>query len=184
MRKNKKVLIIALLSTVVLVGSIGGVAIAQAAEGTATGNATQPRPFLARVAEIMGVDQGKLEAAVTQAKSEAQLQALKNRLQNLVANETITQAQADEYLNWYQSRPDTAPFQQQLKDWQQARPTVPSDLKNWQQSQPKLPQIGPGVRGNTRGMMNGQGGIGRGGIIGRGGMMGGAGPYLPAGPTQ
>jgi hypothetical protein len=192
MWKKKKVLIIALLATVVVAGSIGGVVIAQAAGSTATGNATQPQTLLSRVAGILGIDQTKLQAAVTQAQGDMQLQALTNRLQKLVDNKTITQAQSDAYLKWYQSKPSTAPFQQQLKDWQQARPTIPPDLKNWQQAQPKIPGMpgGPGVPGGQiprgRGMMNGKAGIGErgmmGGLGGRGGMMGGL--ALPAGPTQ
>lgn len=181
MRRNKKVLIIALLATVVLAGSIGGVAIAQAADSTTTGNATQPKTMLARVAENLGIDQSKLEAAVTKANKDMQLEALKTRLKNLVAQNKITQTQADDYLKWYQSKPDTSPFQKQLKDWQMAKPTQPSDLKNWQQSQPKLPQLGPGGQG--QGMMNGRGNIGRGGMMGgNGGMMGGL--ALPQGPRQ
>ena len=167
MWRKKKFLIIALIATVVLAGSIGGVIIAQAAEGT-TGTATQPKTILARVAEILGIDQTKLEAAVKQAQSEAATDALKNRLQALVNAGTITQAQADEYLNWMQSKPDMTPYQQQLKDWHQARPTVPPELKNWEQSRPNIPLPGgPGGRGMMRG---------------RGGMMGGL--ALPAGPIQ
>ena len=174
MWRKKKFLIIALIATVVLAGSIGGVIIAQAAEGT-TGTATQPKTILARVAEILGIDQTKLEAAVKQAQSEAQTDALKNRLQALVNAGKITQAQADEYLAWMQSKPDMAPYQQQLQDWQQARPTVPPELKTWQESKPNIPLPGgPGGRymPNMRGMMRGPGG-----------MMGG-GLALPASPIQ
>ena len=180
MWRSKKVLIIALIATVVLAGSIGGIVIAQAAEGTVTGNATQPKPILSRVAEILGIDQGKLEAAFKQAQNEAQNEALKNRLQALVNAGKITQAQADEYLKWSQSKPDMAPFQQQLKDWQQARPTVPPDLKNWEQSKPNIPLPGgPGGRGG-RGMMNGRGMPNMRGMMGGQGGIGGL-PALPQG---
>ena len=90
MRRNKKFLIIALLASVVLAGSLGGVAIVQAAESTATGNVTQPKTLLARVAENLGIDQAKLEDAVAKANKDMQLEALKTRLQNLVARGTIT----------------------------------------------------------------------------------------------
>jgi len=180
MWRSKKVLIIALIATVVLAGSIGGMAIAQAAEGTATGNATQPKTMLSRVAEILGIDQTKLEAAFKQAQGEAETAALKNRLQALVNAGKITQAQADEYLKWSQSKPDMAPFQQQLKDWQQARPTVPPDLKNWEQSKPNIPLPGgPGGRGG-RGMMNGRGMPNMRGMMGGQGGIGGL-PALPQG---
>ena len=180
MWKKKKVLIIALIATMVLAGSIGGVIIAQAAEGAATGNVTQPKTKLARVAEILGIDQTKLEAAFKQAQSEAETDALKNRLQGLVNAGKITQEQADEYLKWSQSKPDIAPFQQQLNDWQQAKPAVPPELKNWQESKPNIPLPGgPGGRGGMRGGMPNRQGMMR----GQGGMMGGAGgfPALPQG---
>ena len=182
-RKNKKVLIIALIAAVVVIGSIGGVMVAQAAAGSTSGNTTQPKPILARVAEILGIDQTKLEGAVKQATSEQELQALTNRLQKLVANGKITQAQMDQYLAWWKSKPDTAPYQQSLKDWQAARPQLPSDLKTWEQARPKLPGV-PNIGGGRGGMMN-RGSFGRGGMMGGfggRGMMGGA--YAPAGPVQ
>src|SRR3990172_9600404 len=156
MWRKKKVILLALLAALVLI-SIGGVVIAQAAEG-ASGNATQPKTIMARVAEILGIDQQKVEAAFEQAKNEAQADALKNRLQALVDAGKITQAQADAYLKWSQSKPDMAPYQQQLKDWMQNRPALPEDLKQWQQAKPDLPlPIGPrgGFRGRgLRGMRN------------------------------
>ncbi|HLB27965.1 MAG TPA: hypothetical protein VJK47_02010 [Dehalococcoidales bacterium] len=162
MWRKKKVILLALLAALVLI-SIGGVVIAQAAEG-ASGNATQLKTIMARVAEILGIDQQKVEAAFEQAKNEAQADALKNRLQALVDAGKITQAQADAYLKWSQSKPDMAPYQQQLKDWMQNRPALPEDLKQWQQAKPDLPlPIGPrgGFRGRgLRGMRNMQGGGG------------------------
>ena len=177
-RKNKKVLVIALIAAVVIIGSIGGVIVAQAADG-ASGNATQPKPMLARVAEILGIDQSKLEGAVKQAASEQQLQALTNRLQKLVDAGKITQAQMDQYLAWYKSKPDTSVYQQALKDWQAAKPQIPSELKTWEQARPQLPGV-PNIGGYRGGMMKRPGGMMK-GFGGRGGMMGG---FLPAGPVQ
>ena len=134
-------------------GRGNGFADAGSTTTTTTANTTQPaNTLLARVATILGIDQSKLESAVTQAKTEMQTDALKNRLQTLVANGTITQDQADQYLKWWQSKPDMAPYQQQLNNWMQSRPTVPPDLKNWQQSKPNIPMPGGlGGRG-PRGM--------------------------------
>ena len=196
MTGKKKLIIIGALATVVLAGSIGGVALA-AQSGTANSagaavaqvgaNVTQPKTLLSRVATIMGIDQTKLEAAVKQAQNDAQTDATKQRLQNMVAQGTITQAQADAYLKWLQSKPDEAPFQQQLKDWEKARPTIPPDVKSWQQAQPKLPVPAPGGPGGQRRQMprmqgrpNMQGMMG-----GAGGMMGGAGGLnIPRAPAQ
>ena len=174
-------MIIALIAAVVVIGSIGGVVVAQAA-GSTSGNTTQPRTtIISRVAEILGIDQSKLESAVKQATSEQELQNLTNRLQKLVDAGKITQAQMDQYLTWWKSKPDTSSFQQQMKDWMKGRPQLPSDLKTWEQARPKLPGVG-GT--GSRGMMN-RGAIGRGGMtggFGGRGMMGGA--NAPAGPIQ
>ncbi|MBI2849652.1 MAG: hypothetical protein HYX80_01250 [Chloroflexi bacterium] len=176
MWKNKKVLIIALVAAVLVIASIGGVALARAGAvnsgqpktlADVTGNTTQPRSLLARVAEILGIDQQTLEAAVKQAKAEQQLEVLKNRLQKLVEAGKITQAQADAYLSWVQSKPDLGPYQQQLKEWAQARPSVPQELKDWQQTRPDVPLQAPGARG-PRGMRQ------------PGGMRGMIPPRLPA----
>lgn len=159
MWRNKKVIVTALAVALLLV-SIGGVAVARAAGDTATGNTTQPKTLPARVAEILGIDQQKVEAAFQQAQSDMQLEAMKNRLQALVSAGKVTQTQADEYLKWYQAKPDMDPYQQQLKNWMQSRPTVPSELKDWQQAKPDVPlPAGPGARG-FRGMQRMQGGGG------------------------
>jgi hypothetical protein len=150
--KNKKVLIIALAAAGLVIASIGGVALARAGavnnnpgKAAADVSANATKPFLARVAEILGVDQTKLEAAVKQAKEEQQLQLLKNKLQKLVEAGKITQAQADSYLNWVQSKPDLAPYQEQLKNWMQNRPQLPQEFKDWQQGRPDVPfpNVGP-----------------------------------------
>jgi len=102
MWRRKKFLLVGLLAAVLLIGSIGGVALAQ----TENGDDSQPKTLLARVAEILGIDQQKVEDAFAQAQSEMQTEALQNRLQNLVDQGEITQGEADQYLEWQQSRPD------------------------------------------------------------------------------
>jgi polyhydroxyalkanoate synthesis regulator phasin len=54
----------------------------------------------------VAIDSGQLKAALEQAQSEMQNEALKSRLQDLVDNGKITQEEADQYLEWWQSRPD------------------------------------------------------------------------------
>ncbi len=102
MWRRKKFLLVGLLAAVLLVGSIGGVALAQ----TENGDDNQPKTLLARVAEILGIDQQKVEDAFAQAQSEMQTEALQNRLQNLVDQGKMTQGEADQYLEWQQSKPD------------------------------------------------------------------------------
>jgi hypothetical protein len=105
MWRRKKFIVISVLAAVILlvVGVIGGVASAQ------TGDApekTGSRTLLARVAEILGIEQSELESAVTQAREEMRDEALDARLQRLVEAGRLTQEQADEYKAWIESRPD------------------------------------------------------------------------------
>jgi len=109
MWRSKKIIAAAVLATVVLVGSVGGVALA--ADDESEGGA----PFGAlweKVCAIYEDDTGDdidpeaLQAAVAQAQRELREEAMQNRLQNLVEQGEITQAQADEYLEWWQARPD------------------------------------------------------------------------------
>jgi len=98
--KHKKLLgIVAVVVGVLLVGGIAGVAFA-------ANSSTTSQSLWARVATILGIDQSKLESAVSQAQKEMQSEALDNYLKSLVENGTITQAQADQYKQWYQSKPD------------------------------------------------------------------------------
>jgi polyhydroxyalkanoate synthesis regulator phasin len=52
------------------------------------------------------IDSAQLKDALDQAQSEMQEEALESRLQNLVDEGKITQEEADQYLEWWQSRPD------------------------------------------------------------------------------
>ncbi len=155
MWRNKKVIIVAVLGALVLAGSIGGVVYAQTGNST-SGNATSGNPLLAKVAKILGTDQQKVESAFAQAQNETRTEALDNRLKDLVAQGKITQAQADQYKKWLQSRPDMTQYGQQLKDWQAARPGIPPELKAWEEARPDVPPPGgPGGRGFRGGMMRG-----------------------------
>ncbi len=101
MWKSKKFILIALLAVIVLVGSTVGVVFAQ----TENGDESQPKTLLGRVAEILDIDQQKLEDAFAQARSEMRDEALDSRLQNLVDQGLITQDEANQYKEWWQSRP-------------------------------------------------------------------------------
>ena len=120
MWRTKKLIITAIVAAVVLVGSIGGVVLA--ADGD---DDSQPKTLLARVAEILGIDQQTFEDAYSQAQSEMKDEALDKRLQKLVDEGKITPDQAEQYKVWLQAEPDMEPYQQQLREWQQVRPDVP-----------------------------------------------------------
>jgi len=54
----------------------------------------------------VAVDSEQLKDALDQAQSEIRDEALQNWLQKLVDEDKITQEEADQYLEWWQSRPD------------------------------------------------------------------------------
>lgn len=62
--------------------------------------------LLARVAEILGIEEQKVTDAFDQATSELRTEALQDHLQQLVDEGKITQDEADQYLDWWSQRPD------------------------------------------------------------------------------
>lgn len=132
MWRSQKFIIIALLVAAVVLGGTAGVVLARAGSGNPAGMITQnadnmsrPDTLLSRVATILGIDQQKVESAFTQAQKEMRDEALDSYLQKQVEQGKITQEQADQFKAWWQTRPDMGPFQQQLREWQQARPDIP-----------------------------------------------------------
>ncbi len=104
MWRNKKFIIIAVLTSLVIVTTIGGVIMVRAdSTPTPTPSTTS---LMARVAAILGIDQQKLQDAFTQAGKEQQADSLKTYLNDQVTQGKITQQQADDYLKWWQSKPN------------------------------------------------------------------------------
>ncbi len=97
---RRKIILIPLGVAVLLAGSIAGIAFAQDSTSS-SGNS-----LFARVATILGIDQTKLENAFTQAQKEMRDEALTDYLDKLVEEGNITQAQADQYRSWWDSKPD------------------------------------------------------------------------------
>ncbi len=114
MRRSKKVIIVAVLAAVVLVGSIAGVVLA-ADNDDDSQPGTIFQGLLDRVCAIYknntgnDIDPQALENAFAQAQDEIRTEAMQNQIQSLVEEGQITQEQADQYLEWQQSRPDV-PF--------------------------------------------------------------------------
>jgi hypothetical protein len=113
--KNKKVILVALLAGLALLGSTVGVVLAQ----TGDGDTSQPQAdntldtLLDRVAQIyqektgVAIDPQQLKDAFAQAQKEMQDKAVEDWLQKLVDEGKITAEQKDEYLQWWQARPET-----------------------------------------------------------------------------
>ncbi len=113
MRRRTKIILIALLATVVVVGSIGGVALA--ADGGDEGNnlpGAQRGALLDRACEIyqektgVAIDQEALKEAFAQAQGEGREAALESRLQHMVEEGKITQDEADQYREWLEAKPE------------------------------------------------------------------------------
>ncbi|MBI4286065.1 MAG: hypothetical protein HY670_09260 [Chloroflexi bacterium] len=116
---KRKKLLIALLMAVVLVTSIATPILAKGTRGAEKPAAaslaenedkvTPAETLLSRVAEILGIEAAQLEAAIAQARREAQDEAVEAYLQKLVEQGKITPEQADQYKAWWLSRPDALP---------------------------------------------------------------------------
>ena len=63
----------------------------------------------AKVAKILGLDAAEVDDAIKQARREIRDEAIQKKLNALVEKGQLTQEQADEYLNWIQSKPEGIP---------------------------------------------------------------------------
>ena len=118
MKKRKWVIPVVVASVLLIGGITGGLVVAanNSSSSTTAGNQTQAtdryQALLDRACAIyeektgVAVDSGQLKAALEQARSEMHDEALKSWLQDLVDEGKITQEEADQYLEWWQSRPD------------------------------------------------------------------------------
>jgi len=110
MGRKKKFMIVGLLVLVVLGGTLGGIAIAQANDQTNTTNRLST--LLDKVASIyqqntgVAIDSQELAKAFTQAQKETRDAALDTYLNNLVEKGVITQDQANQYKTWLDAKPD------------------------------------------------------------------------------
>lgn len=104
MRKRWILVPVALVAMALAVATVG-VALAHESNGDSKAD-----KFTSRVAEILGLDQAQVEDAMKQARQELRDEAMQSKLSSLVEKGLITQEQADEYLDWYQSRPEALPW--------------------------------------------------------------------------
>lgn len=101
---KKKVAAIAIAVGVLSVGVIGGVVLAQEAE-----DASKGKGLIARVAEILGLDEDTVRDAFDQARGEIRDERVENWLEDAVEKGTLTQDQADALEEWIDARPDDLP---------------------------------------------------------------------------
>jgi hypothetical protein len=115
MRKHKW-FVPAVVVSVLLVGGIVGGVVAASDTSSNTGEQSQGadryQTLLDKACAIyeektgVAIDSEQLKDALDDAREEMQCEALESWLQDLVDNGKITQEEADQYLEWWQSRPD------------------------------------------------------------------------------
>ena len=111
MWRTKRFIIAAVLVAVVAVGTIGGVALA-ADNGDDSQHEAERGALLERVCEIyqentgVAIDQEALKEAMAQAQGEMQAAAMEARLAEMVENGVLDEAQAQEFQEWLEARPD------------------------------------------------------------------------------
>ena len=102
MKKNRRKLIVGILvATMALTGVLVGTVSADE-----EGPANHREALTARVAELLGIEQQDLEDAFEQAMQERMGEARDDRCQALIDEGALTQEQADEMQEWFESRPD------------------------------------------------------------------------------
>jgi hypothetical protein len=145
MWRSKK-FIIALATALTLVIITGGIVLAQT--GSGTDNQAKDAMWN-KICDIykqntgVTIDPQELQKAFEQARPPMKHETLDERLNSLVTEGKITQAQADQYNAWLQSKPDMSQYNQQLKDWEKTRPAPPDAFKQWLDSRPNIPNLGP-----------------------------------------
>jgi len=141
MRKIQKLVLATVLVTIMLVSSAPAIAMAQEDETPERRGA-----LIAQVAEILGIDQQEIENAMKQAQTELRQENLDTRLQELIAEGTLTQEQADDLESWMNARPDVPniPPRQLKKALENGTITQEQvdQLKAWMEAKPDIPKIG------------------------------------------
>jgi hypothetical protein len=107
-RKRKWIIVAVLAAVVVIVGGVmGGVVYAQSSSATSTPPINPGKDLADRVAAKLNLDPATVESAFAQAEKDMQNDAVKAYLDKLVQAGKMTQSDADKYLQWWQSKPET-----------------------------------------------------------------------------
>ena len=158
---KKKIAAIAVAIGVLSVGLIGAVILADEAKEAAKGNG-----LIARVAEILGLEEDTVQDAFDQARGEIHDEAIEKWLAAAVEKGALTQEQADSLQEWYDDRPEDLPrlfrggFRSEEKlDWAVEKGILTQEqadsLQEWYDDRPEdLPEgfgIGHGKKFGRKG---------------------------------
>jgi len=140
-KKIHKFVLATILVAVMLISSTPAIALAQEDELPERRVA-----LIAQVAEILGIEQQEFEAALRQAQTELQEGNIDTRLQELIAEGTLTQQQANELKAWMENRPDVPNIPpRQLKEALEKGIITQEQvdqLKAWVETRPDIPKLG------------------------------------------
>ena len=100
---RRRWLIGTVLAALMALGIAGGVVLAQEADED-----SMMKSFAGRVAEILGLEETRVQDAIDQARQEMFSERLQEKLDKMVESGRITREQADEYKAWVESQPDGA----------------------------------------------------------------------------
>jgi hypothetical protein len=103
---KRKILLPAAAAMVAIAIFTGGAVMAQE---NGTGETGVVQSFASRVAAILNLPEADVQSAMEQAQTEMRDEAARSRLDSMVEQGRLTQAQADEYFDWLQSRPEGVP---------------------------------------------------------------------------
>ena len=127
MKNRKKLLIGVLVATMALTGVLVGTVSADT-----EGNGNARAGLMARVAEILGIDQEDVEGAFTQANEDMRAERLEqmeaartDRIQGLIDEGVLTQEQVDDMEEWLEARPDN---RDEMQEWMESRPEFDGDF--------------------------------------------------------
>ncbi len=102
---RKRWINISIILGLLAVGIVGGGAILAQSEGS--DGQSRLDSFVSRVAENLGIeDEATVRDAINQAVREMKDEAVQEKLNRKVEAGFITREKADEYMEWYLSRPD------------------------------------------------------------------------------
>ena len=103
LKKKRNQLLVLFTVALLALGITGGAVLAQEA---GTQNEGSRKSMASRVAAILGLGQEEVDDAFKQAGREMQDEKFENRMDRLVEKGQITEAEAVEAVDWYQSRPE------------------------------------------------------------------------------
>ncbi len=114
MRKRKWFIPVVVVSVLLVGGIVGGVVVAadDTSDNTESQTSGRFQELLSRACGIyeektgVAIDSEQMKDALKQAREEMRDETLENRLQDLVNEGKITEQEAGQLLEWWQSRPD------------------------------------------------------------------------------